>query len=270
MTDTEGEPVRWLDDPGAPAELRADLEALRAAPTPPIDEAAGLLALRRRIQTHGGAGSGGGAGGGASGAAIALGVVGVIGAISLGSWLAVGTSDREPAAAPVTEPVTASSTESGAPPMTSSVAPPEPEPASTPPATPDLPSSALPEARPEASEAPASEAPDRRAADETIARTAEPRPRLSADDRLRREMQLLEEARRTVDRDPRAALASLATARREIGTGTFGDEREALRALALFALHRDAEARPLAERILRRDPEGLYAARLRESLASAP
>lgn len=268
MTDTEGEPLRWLDDPGAPAELRADLEALRAAPTPPIDEAAGLLALRRRIQTQGGAGSGGGAGGGASGAAIALGVVGVIGAISLGSWLAVRTSDRGPAAAPVTEPVTASSTESGAPPVTSSVAPPEPERASR--TTSDPPSAALPGATPEASEAPASEAPDRSAADETVARTTDSRPRLSADDRLRREMELLEQARRTVDRDPRAALASLATARREIGTGTFGDEREALRALALFALHRDAEARPLAERILRRDPEGLYAARLRESLASAP
>lgn len=265
--DAQSEPRRWLEDPDAPEDLRAALDAVRAAPAPRLDEAAGLLALQQRIRSSGG-GSGGSSGsstttaattstttgtmtaGTLQGAAIA---VGLATAIGLGSWLASGGDEPPPRTSSSPPPA---ATES-APPASPAEPTGEPTPADPEPVHPEL-----------ADAEPATPPPDE---SETSPRgEAAAGPRLSRDERLRREMQLLDEARRAVDRDPRAALSALATARREIGSGTFDDERDALRALALFGLHRDAEARPLAERILRRDPHGLYAARLRDALASSP
>jgi hypothetical protein len=261
--DPAAEPRRWLDDPDAPAEMRADLEAMRSVGAPALDEAAGLAALQARIRAQGGSGGGGGVGA-AKGLAVVLGVVSVIG---LGAWLALrtttSTSEPTPSATASNEPLPIERASIEVPTSTN-----EPTPGAS------LPDErreeiAVIEATPTEPviEAAPSDAPTR-----SIESTHRDERALrgTPEDRLRREMQLLEEARRTVEHDPAAALAALATARREIGTGTFGDERDALRALALFALHRDAEARPLAERILRRDPNGLYAARLRAALASAP
>lgn len=89
-------------------------------------------------------------------------------------------------------------------------------------------------------------------------------------DLLRREMELLEEARLALGSDPRRALALVDDAQREVGRGTFGDERDAIRVLALFALHRETEARPLAARLLARNPDGLYAARIRAAMEEGP
>ena len=79
-------------------------------------------------------------------------------------------------------------------------------------------------------------------------------PPAPTDDALRREMQLLNAARRALAADPSRTLTLVEQGDREFPRGSFAEERAAYRVFALAALGRDTKA--LARRFLRRYPNG--------------
>ncbi|MBI5513045.1 MAG: hypothetical protein HY909_04710 [Deltaproteobacteria bacterium] len=80
------------------------------------------------------------------------------------------------------------------------------------------------------------------------------------------ELRLLTEANGRLRRgDPGGALTALGTHRQRFPRGALREEREALRVLALCALHRDAEARAVAARFLATWPRSPQASRVRSS-----
>lgn len=267
-------PRRWLEDDAAPTELVADLRAMRDAPAPDLDYAAGLEALRAKI----GGGPGPGTSFGPSAGPAPLGWAGAAGAAVLASlavlgalWL--GAREMQTEAPSAARPGTQQhgSTEARSAPASEGVPSASVDAdfrgAAIPSQAPPAPTAAdaalleeVPRATPDAGAAP-------------VARSVRARldgPLADAgSDGLRREMEQIEEARRALATDPARALALAEAGRREFGRGTFGDERDAIRVLALFALGREQQARPLAIRLLRRRPEGLYADRIRRALGAA-
>lgn len=93
--------------------------------------------------------------------------------------------------------------------------------------------------------------------------SASPEPR----DSLALETQKLEAARSVLGSDPNRALALLAAHAEEFPGGKLGGERELLAIDALGRAGRKPEARARAEAMLSRQPNGLYADRLRRMLA---
>ena len=77
------------------------------------------------------------------------------------------------------------------------------------------------------------------------------------------ELALLEQARGALARDPGTALARLAEHRARFPAGALGAERDLIELDALRRSGRTAEARARAGAWLRREPEGLHAARVR-------
>jgi hypothetical protein len=90
----------------------------------------------------------------------------------------------------------------------------------------------------------------------------------SSVDTLEAELDLLARARAALERDPRAALASLDEHARTFPGGKLGIERELLALDVLERLGRAADARARAERLLERARGSIYEARVRARLAS--
>ncbi|MDB4992569.1 MAG: hypothetical protein JWM74_1, partial [Myxococcaceae bacterium] len=103
------------------------------------------------------------------------------------------------------------------------------------------------------------------------ARDHAPAPATTATtDDLTLEAQLMESARHSLATDPATALLRTDDHRRSFPHGQLADERELIAIDALRRLGRPTEARTRGEALLRRDPSGLYAERVRSILATLP
>ena len=98
--------------------------------------------------------------------------------------------------------------------------------------------------------------------------TPPPPPRAAST--LADELALLEHARAELERDPGAALATLAKHRALHPTGILVAERDLLELDAIRRTGRVQDARIRAEHWLRRDPNGIHATRVRRLLESLP
>ena len=93
-------------------------------------------------------------------------------------------------------------------------------------------------------------------------------PQEPADDRLGREIQLLERARRLLSVDPNRAMATLEEHRVEFGSGTLVLERQFLEVEALLRLGRRDQAIARAADLRARAPGSLYERRLTQLLGN--
>ncbi len=234
-------PQRMVDDDASAPELRAGLRAYETAEAAGVDYTAGLVALRASIR-------GGGAGpSGASGlGAWALGGGALILVIAAGTWWATRppSADDDPTTSPSAEvPTLAAPIPRDAPRSHEEIAPPIDE------ASAAVPPSTVVAAEP--------------AAD----RSVDPAPaRRASGDTLAIEMRLVAEARRALDAHPTQTLTLLDRADREIGHGTFDEEREALRILALARVERHDRAARLGHAFLAAHPSGLFSERVRQAI----
>lgn len=293
----ESPPRRMADDGESPEALRQDLAALKNAPVPELDYARGLDALMGRIdrnddaaETQSRTGSKAVApGGGASSFPIALALGAVVGAGALGVFISrslpSSSATPRPSASPdafvLDTPSNRGSFERGSSDSAVRSEPMHEREDGARASSDDTFSRAIEgverslaihdiggdDAR--GDEEGAAVARRTEAPPSDIARSPSGARTGDSDARFRRELVLVERARRSLDSDPAQALRALDAADREVGRGHFDAERQAMRALAWFALGHETRARALATRLLARDPEGLFAARLREAL-SAP
>ncbi|MCH9687592.1 MAG: hypothetical protein K0V04_39540 [Deltaproteobacteria bacterium] len=89
-----------------------------------------------------------------------------------------------------------------------------------------------------------------------------PKPTVD-DDRLRREMEATQRARRALTHNPARALSLVREANEQFPKGLFAEDREGIAILALFGLHRDEAAQRRAKAFLRAHPRGSYADKIR-------
>jgi hypothetical protein len=264
MTD----PKRWLEDEGEDPSLRADMRAANEAPPPALDYAAGLEALRTATRGGGGGGAPPGRGGLALGAAGAA-IVGVVVLL----WATQGERAAVDPPLPAGERVGERGSEVEAEGEVES--------------EPEVESEVEVESEPEVESEVEVES------ESHIARphppVVAPAPSLEPSAELvMREARATREIRTAVESDPARALTLGTAAQAEFGDGSFGEERAALRILALAALHRDAfgeeraALRILALAALHRDAEahrlgtaflaahgqGLYAERVRRAIGA--
>jgi len=80
---------------------------------------------------------------------------------------------------------------------------------------------------------------------------------------LRQEVEMVESIRAALTADPSRALSLIQEARRRFPKGSLNEDRAAFEVLALERLGRNAEAEALAERFLRRYPNGPFSARMK-------
>lgn len=225
------EPRRLLDDPTIDRGLRETLR--RASEHPPPLDPGGLTRLEAATAA-------GGAGAGAIVAGLAA-----IGLVTGGAiWLTQGAVERPPQAR--------ASREEAAP-----IAAPILEPSA--PAPEIAPRDTAPAIAPEAVREPSALAIDRTA--------RAPRDPAADEDALAREMSQLAMARRILWSDPARALTLLEDGRRRYRDSMFGEERAALRVLALVGLGRDLEARRAGEHFLVEHPRSPFAERVRRAIA---
>lgn len=97
-----------------------------------------------------------------------------------------------------------------------------------------------------------------------------PEAKTEAPSSLSAELSLLEDARRKLGSDPRAALVRVAEHRARYPEGILAKERDLVEIDAFRRTGRHDEARTRGEAWLARDPDSLQAARLRAILASLP
>ena len=260
MTD---EPTRFRDDPNEPG-LGRDLSAAGQAPGVEYDVERGMDRFSAAVvagaagsaqsapgQTAAQAGTGMAklwpwAAGAAGTAAVTLGLV------------AGGVFDR--AAPDSAEPP------SVVVPAPSIVAPnivaPQPSPQQAAPA--DEPPAAAPGGDLEPSPAPAPEPRNRAARPRPAPPPSTEATPSDPDERLRQEIALVASARALLAPDPRSALALLQEGERRFGRGILGEERQALRILALHGLGHSDEAADRAARFLAAHPRSPFADRVRE------
>lgn len=86
---------------------------------------------------------------------------------------------------------------------------------------------------------------------------------------LRQEVELMESIRAALSVDPARALALIHEAGQRFPGGSLSEERQAFEALALDRLGRATEAKALAERFLRRYPNGSFSARMKGIVSKA-
>jgi hypothetical protein len=222
-----------LDDPAAPAALKADLARVQAA-APAFDVARGLRAFQAAAAPAPSV-TGTVAGAALKGALLGLLTVGAATAVSA-------HGDRGPA--PVVAPAASAPAPARVP----------PEPAAPPPAgraMPDVPRLRPSPARPSAPPVPPASVD-----------TADPRP--GPEDGLAAETANLGRIRALVPSSPAEALALAEEGHRRFGRGQLQDEREVLAIVALFRLGRRDEGRARTERHLAAHPESVFRDRLRK------
>ncbi len=259
------EPRRWVDDDAIEPALRDELRAARGAPPPPIDYEAGRAALRAAIR----AGGAGGALGGGGTVAIVAATLAIVGAAAL-TWLGPATTrDHDQATAPPSAPAGAET------PGRTPSAPAAPPTAPIAPAGSTLPEGTEPDPGPStdparaaraAESVPTTDAPAAAPVRPERGAAPEPESEPSTADVLR-EARATAAVRAALADDPARALALVDAADAAFGQGSFGEEREALRVLALAGLGRQAEARRLGERFLAAHEHGLFSERVRRAIA---
>jgi hypothetical protein len=257
------EPVRLRDDPAVGQELRDDLAAVSSAPVG-YDAAAGLERLQAAIRGGGGGGgsNGGGATGGGGGAATWIAGGAIVAAIVAGAiWMMTrpdteeSASVAEPGARPMTSTDTSTSTSTGTSTDTRT---------GTDTSTSTSTSTSTGTGAAEAAESEASETDgEAGGTGPAVATSRRPAP---DDDRYRREIAQLDEARRALGSDPARALRLASAGQREFPRGMYGEERAAIRIVALARLGRLDEARRLGEPFLRRHPHGTLSAEVRRAI----
>jgi hypothetical protein len=99
-------------------------------------------------------------------------------------------------------------------------------------------------------------------------RSGRPSPGLEASE-LQREAEAVAAARAALDHEPARTLSLLDAIERDVGRGYLGEERLALRALALLATGRRSSGERVARRYLAAHPDGSFAARIRHALGVA-
>ena len=254
-------PRRWKDSPDAPVGMRELLGSAR--PSRPLDDATFKRGAERLARASV-----------APAAVAAIGIwtklaaAGVVGLAAAGTVVAVG-AHHEPA-------VTATHTSVSEAPArpTGTVVPARAaavmEPPIDPPSVPEPPASVV-----AAAPAPRAPAPPKEARAPSIELPVAPTSAADAGTEtvatrssLPEELALLEEARRATARSPELALTPLETHRARYPYGVLADERELMELDVLRRIGRVHDARSRAHAWLARDPNGMFAPRVRAILAT--
>ncbi len=251
------DPTRLLDDPSTSAALRADLGHAASASVQGLDVAAGIAGLRTAIATETGAVATATAGGSLLGKVLVAAVVVAAGGAAI--W--AGTADSTPVAKP----------EVGLAPALEMPAQPEPRMVPVPkqvgtvaPEVPPEPAEVVP-VEVEKSEPPAPKRQGGRVASRRpgAAKTAVIPPDT---EEVRREAQLVADARKALRRDPRRALSLLDEVATSFPRGMLREEREALSIMALVKLGKTAEAQRRSAVFLKKHGTGPYADAVRRAV----
>jgi hypothetical protein len=270
------DPRKLLDDGAADGALRDALRTAADVPPPALDYDGGLRALRDAIARGGG---GGAPGGGGSGTAIgALAVVVALGIV----WVWYGSlpgSGADPDAVTGSGPGSGSGTDTAPAAGAEAEAEADPETVAEAEAGAETEAEAGAETEAEAgadeaagaeteagAEAEAGAEPEAGAEAGRAPHGRDRRPSDDRDDGWMRETLQLHAMAAALDTDPARTLELAEAARREFGRGRLGDDRDAIHTLALFALGREDRARAMGARVLARDPDGLYAERIRRQM----
>lgn len=250
------EPKRWLDDPEAPELVRDHLQRALSVEPPAFDASAGLARFESAVE-----GTGGASGATASGAgALQLVVLGgVLVGAGIAAWVALsGPTEPLPRPQPpepqMVQPETVVLVEDQ-----------EASPSTPPPVVPEEPPAVI-----DGEETPPVEAtgpePTTKAEIKKSSPAAKPPPAEPPDDSVRREIEALAHARKALGADPKRALALVEAADREFKNGMFGEERAAIRVMALASLGREDEAKRRGEKFLQRYPKSNFADRVRAAI----
>lgn len=245
------DPTRLIDDPSTSALVRDHLGSAASAPVPGLDLEAALM--RHHVLTQAGAAAASSASGAAASgtsltAKLGIGLVFLVGA-AVGVAFSGDAQPDQRAAAPALAVVASPSVESG----------------------PTLPAEPAPSTDEDTTEEDAAEALSRRVQRQrskvppSRAPSQEPGTKVeSTKQAVQREAKDTARARALVDATPRRALKVLDSMDRDLKTNFFGEERDALRVLALSGMGRDATARRLGKAFLKRHPHGTLNARVRQ------
>lgn len=284
----EGEPVRWLDDPGADPGLRADLAHGAGAMATGVDYAASLGALRAAMATTGPVATVGGASAGVATSSMTL-KVGLAALAIAGAaawWLGTRPSVEDAPVAAATErapeqddriaPVVddrGAATREDTPTSRDAAPAIAPAPGLAEPATdPGAERVAEPVADPVADPAvapvvdPVGDAANPADDPTTDAARRVKRPVEDDDDRFVREAKLVATARNQLATDPKAALASTRRHAREFPRGALVEESAAIEVRALAQLRKADEAARKAAEFLARYPDGPHASAVRRAI----
>jgi hypothetical protein len=279
----EGEPVRWLDDPGAAPGLRADLAHGAGATAVGVDYAASLAALRGAMAATGPVATVAAAKGvtATSATMVKVGVVAIALAGTAAWWLGRRAPEDKATVAAATDRVPArddrlapsvdgrDATREGTP-TRAEDAPAVPSPAVVQPerplSAPAIDAATDPVGDPggdAVGDADGVKTPDDAEATSADRRTKRP---VDADDRFLREAKLVATARKQLAEDPAAALASTRRHAREFPKGALVEESHAIEIRALAKLGKTDAAQRKASEFLARFPDGPHAAAVRRAI----